>query len=70
MQLPAALEGRQQPLGMLVGRIVRPRVYPVLMIGTVTLLLVICRQGDRRDQRTGNLVDLAEGLRDQGLRRQ
>ena len=31
----AALEGRQQPLGMLVGRIVRARVDPVLVIGAV-----------------------------------
>jgi hypothetical protein len=62
-------EHRDRPLGMLVGRVVGPRIDAPLVIRPVGRLLEVGGNADRRRQGARHRIDLAQSLRHQRLRR-
>jgi hypothetical protein len=64
-----ALQGGQQPLGVLERRVVGPGVLTALPVGAIRLLLIVRGRVDDRRQPARHRIHLAKALRGQGLRR-
>ncbi len=62
------LQGGQQALRVLIGRVVGPRVLGALPVGAIRLLFVVRRWGDDGRQAAAHRVHLTQGLGCQGRR--